>query len=294
MYRCRRYIDQFSDYIDGELTSAERDELSRHLAECGACAREFEGFRRAHEALCVLARPVQGRPVLASVRARIRQEEERRRRLLWRWLPAPALAAAALAVAVILLRNAVPVPQDVAVAPPPASVTAPAPLPAQPAVEVAREQPARPSPALAPTVTHKPDRPPQMRDMRAPARPRPAPLVRVAKTAPTVAPALAPVAPAVRPEPDVRAVPVEPKIVVVAYRPPANYCAHFTDPVSGAGIAEVSVNSTYAPDGTVRSAKVVLHFPAAAKAAESNDEKSDRSIDSSDGRAWPILLPGVI
>lgn len=294
MDRCRRYIEQFSDYIDGELTSAGREELSRHLAECSACAREFEGFRRAHEALCVLARPVQGRPVLASVRARIRQEEERRRRLLWRWLPAPALAAAGLAVAFILMRGAPPAPREVAVAPPPASVTAPAPPPAQPAVEVAREQPAPPERALAPAVTPALDRVPPMRHARAPVRPRPAPVVRVAKAAPVVAPPLATVAPAIRPEPEARTVPAEPKIVVVAYRPPANYCAHFTDPVSGAGIAEVSVNSTYAPDGTVRSAKVVLHFPAAAKAAEGNDEKSDRSIDSGDGRAWPILVPGVI
>jgi hypothetical protein len=82
--------------------------------------------------------------------------------------------------------------------------------------------------------------------------------------------------------------------VVVAYRPPANYCAHFTDPVSGEDIAEVSVNSTYAPDGTVRSARVVMHLPAAAKAADGNDEKSDSFIDGGDSRAWPLVLPGVI
>ncbi len=295
MDRCRRFTERFSEYIDGRLTAEARDELDRHLAGCASCARDFEGFRRAHEALCSLSVPVPGRPVLASVRARIRQEEQRRRALRWRWLPAPALAAAGLMAAFLLMRPAEQVPSGVAVLPPapPASlpavtVPAPAAAPQQPAVreqaavlQARTPEAAAPRPAPVPAAqTARPVRPASPVTASLPkadlSRTAPVPVKMPAQAAPE--------APAAR----------EPRIVVVAYQPPANYCAHFTDPVSGEGIAEVSVNSTYAPDGTVRSARVVLHFPAAAKAAESNDEKSDRSFDSGDGRAWPLLLPGVI
>jgi hypothetical protein len=293
MDRCGRYIEKFSDYIDGGLTPAGREELARHLGECAACAREFEGFRRAHEVLCVLARPAQGRPVLAAVRARIRQEEERRKRLWWRWVPAPALAAAGLAAAFIFLRDVPRTAVDVAVQPPPAvAPAAPPALPAQPAVDRGRELAELPAKAASPVVSPALGRSSAARDVPVRVRPRPVPAARTAR-APEAAQA-APASPAVAVAVETEGAPAGPKIVVVAYRPPANYCAHFTDPVSGEDIAEVSVNSTYAPDGTVRSARVVMHLPAAAKAADGNDEKSDRFIDGGDSRAWPLVLPGVI
>src|SRR5262249_11801788 len=39
------WTDRLSEYLDGELESAERLELERHLASCGACATALEDLR---------------------------------------------------------------------------------------------------------------------------------------------------------------------------------------------------------------------------------------------------------
>jgi anti-sigma factor RsiW len=41
-----RWTDRLSEYIDGELAAAERQELEAHLAECQECAATLEQLRR--------------------------------------------------------------------------------------------------------------------------------------------------------------------------------------------------------------------------------------------------------
>jgi anti-sigma factor RsiW len=41
------WIDRLSDYIDGDLSVAERIELENHLARCAECSDTLVGLRRA-------------------------------------------------------------------------------------------------------------------------------------------------------------------------------------------------------------------------------------------------------
>jgi anti-sigma factor RsiW len=43
---CGRHRDRFSEYLDGELTNAERATVEAHLAQCAECRRELEAWRR--------------------------------------------------------------------------------------------------------------------------------------------------------------------------------------------------------------------------------------------------------
>jgi anti-sigma factor RsiW len=49
---CKSLIRELSNYIDGELDSAVKPELERHLAHCGDCAMIFDQTRRSIEILC--------------------------------------------------------------------------------------------------------------------------------------------------------------------------------------------------------------------------------------------------
>jgi len=39
-------VAQVNDYLDGELTPAEREAFARHAAECGQCQREIDAYQR--------------------------------------------------------------------------------------------------------------------------------------------------------------------------------------------------------------------------------------------------------
>src|SRR5690348_18278932 len=41
-----QWTDRLSEYVDGELTPAERTALEAHLAACGACRETLEELRR--------------------------------------------------------------------------------------------------------------------------------------------------------------------------------------------------------------------------------------------------------
>ena len=48
---CRRVRNALSEYIDGRLTSEERERVEHHLEECAACAQELESLRSTVEML---------------------------------------------------------------------------------------------------------------------------------------------------------------------------------------------------------------------------------------------------
>ena len=52
--RHRRFRDQLSAYLDGELVASRREELERHLASCAPCRRELADLRAAVRALSEL------------------------------------------------------------------------------------------------------------------------------------------------------------------------------------------------------------------------------------------------
>ena len=63
-----------SDYLDGELASAPRTRLERHLGECDECRRLLAGLRRTLDGLHRLAATSPGADVpriAASVQARL-------------------------------------------------------------------------------------------------------------------------------------------------------------------------------------------------------------------------------
>jgi len=49
MKKCREFCDQFSEYLDGELSEADCRLIEEHLAECSPCALEYKSLRTAVE-----------------------------------------------------------------------------------------------------------------------------------------------------------------------------------------------------------------------------------------------------
>ena len=51
---CERCEENFSDFIDGELSAEQAEGFRNHLRACKACRREFEKFRQAQTLLKLL------------------------------------------------------------------------------------------------------------------------------------------------------------------------------------------------------------------------------------------------
>src|SRR5262249_26291427 len=114
-----RWTDRLSDYLDGELTPAERRELETHLESCSACATTLAELREVvARAASLPARPPAAdlwkgiEPRLDVVQSVVTPFETRVRRRVS--FPLPQLAAAGLALmvmsggAVWILRNGGP------------------------------------------------------------------------------------------------------------------------------------------------------------------------------------------
>ena len=56
---CIDCIDRFDDSLDGRLEAAEEKKLREHLADCAACAEEFEGIRELRERAAELPRSLE-------------------------------------------------------------------------------------------------------------------------------------------------------------------------------------------------------------------------------------------
>jgi anti-sigma factor RsiW len=96
-----RFVEKLSEYRDGALGAAERDAVSRHVAECADCSGALADWELLSKAF--LRRPAaptafQTEAFTARVMARLPVEAEPFARLLSRWLaPALGLGLAALA-----------------------------------------------------------------------------------------------------------------------------------------------------------------------------------------------------
>jgi hypothetical protein len=55
--RCPEAKELFSPYLDGAVTGRQMHGLQDHVAECAACAREYESLRRTQQLLAGLDRP---------------------------------------------------------------------------------------------------------------------------------------------------------------------------------------------------------------------------------------------
>ncbi|MBI4966132.1 MAG: zf-HC2 domain-containing protein [Desulfomonile tiedjei] len=49
MKKCREFCDQFSDYMEGELSESECKLIEEHLAACSPCALEYKSLKSAVE-----------------------------------------------------------------------------------------------------------------------------------------------------------------------------------------------------------------------------------------------------
>jgi anti-sigma-K factor RskA len=108
------WTDRLSEYVDGELSPAERAAAERHLATCGECAALVEDLGAVARAAALLPDVDPGRDLWPSIRRRLqpRGQEARawaprltgmistvtNRRIV---LTVPQLAAAALAIALL-------------------------------------------------------------------------------------------------------------------------------------------------------------------------------------------------
>lgn len=85
---CRRVQEQFSAFLDGELSTRQCQEIEAHLSTCATCRQELRVWEQLWEAL--LAEPVVAPP---DLRERVLARLPRPRRLWWQNL---ALAASLL------------------------------------------------------------------------------------------------------------------------------------------------------------------------------------------------------
>lgn len=144
-----RWTERLSEYLDGELSAAEREGLEVHLAECEACAATLEQLRGvvaraqalenrtpAVDLWAGIAERI-GAAKLSEIEARRRRKEARlhERRLTF---SLPQLAAASIALVVIsagtawlVSRAGAPEPREGAVAVPGETSFVGAPLPGQ-------------------------------------------------------------------------------------------------------------------------------------------------------------------
>ena len=106
---CRRARQKLTEYLAGELISAERAAIGAHLEGCAHCRAEADAIGSAESALRMLA-VVEVAPELSSdLRERLAAPAGRRLGLAW--VGAGAAAAAAAAVCMLWLSHPAPSPQ---------------------------------------------------------------------------------------------------------------------------------------------------------------------------------------
>src|SRR5690606_38246851 len=97
---CDKAHEEFSAFLDGELTPEARAAVEAHLAECSSCLRELEAFRRVDALYAGLPRVSAPEDLEKHVRALVASNRvviRPRRRP--RWTPIAAAAAALVLVA---------------------------------------------------------------------------------------------------------------------------------------------------------------------------------------------------
>jgi anti-sigma factor RsiW len=103
---CNRARQLFGACWDDELTQAERDVFEAHLASCGSCRQEYDGFSRALELAASLPRVEASPEFVDHVLARSRRAVPAPDVVAApapRWVPALAAAAGVVIVAAVLV-----------------------------------------------------------------------------------------------------------------------------------------------------------------------------------------------
>lgn len=112
MMVCSMVQGKFTDYLDGRLNGFEMQDISAHLGDCGACAREWEQLRDTQGMLAALGPSPEPEDLLLRIRVAVSQERARASRtfretwnLAWKNTIGPFLlqASAGFASAVLLL-----------------------------------------------------------------------------------------------------------------------------------------------------------------------------------------------
>jgi anti-sigma factor (TIGR02949 family) len=106
--RCKKAIEHFSAYLDGQLTPPEREAVRSHLAECARCRAELEALERTARALADLPRlqaPSDLRDRVMGKIAGVAPAEARHPRWRMYW---GAAAAVLFAVVIMLLTRTAP------------------------------------------------------------------------------------------------------------------------------------------------------------------------------------------
>jgi hypothetical protein len=104
---CEKVVEQFSAYLDGQLTASEREAVRSHIAACARCRGELEALDRAVYAVADLPRlraPSDLRDQVMAKLDRVAPAEVRQPRWRMYW---GAAAAVALAVVIMLLTTLV-------------------------------------------------------------------------------------------------------------------------------------------------------------------------------------------
>jgi len=102
MMDCDKFLAEYSEYRDGEVSWAEREEFEAHLDACEACARYDEVVRRGGQVLRTLPALEVSDDFMDRLKHRIYTEDLERKRAAGRGTPGAVLATAAVAAGVAL------------------------------------------------------------------------------------------------------------------------------------------------------------------------------------------------
>lgn len=98
---CDAWREKLDAYADGELSSAEADELARHLRQCTHCAADVLDRMQTKRAVAIAGRQFTDSPELRQrVRNSVAATPDRKATPMWRVLIAPALLVLILSVSV--------------------------------------------------------------------------------------------------------------------------------------------------------------------------------------------------
>lgn len=109
---CQGWREEFSAYIDGELSEERKAAVGQHLSTCSACSAFLANLNSVDDLLLGLQSPTVPGQMLTSIKERFRQEEGRELDIApapavihasWTW-SAPLLAVAAVLVLLAVVR----------------------------------------------------------------------------------------------------------------------------------------------------------------------------------------------
>jgi anti-sigma factor RsiW len=102
MMDCDKFLAEYSEYRDGEVSWAEREEFEAHMDACEACARYDEVVRQGGQVLRSLPELEVSDDFMDRLKHRIYTEDLERKRAASRGTPGAVLATAAVAAGVSL------------------------------------------------------------------------------------------------------------------------------------------------------------------------------------------------